>query len=310
MIFSELYSAYYNTVAAIISNIIDGKNDEKDLQKIVADRAFGESALTILPSLRSGKWQLVRPDMTTPIEHSPTMPLTTLQKRWLKAISLDPRVKLFDSKFPELDGIEPLFTPDDYLIYDKYGDGDPFEDEEYIRKFRVVLDAVRTGGQIEFEMTDRHGDNMFVRCRPVKLEYSEKDDKFRVITAEWRKVSTVNLARIISCTPYRGEVRTPDRRKAVAYDTITVKVSDTRNTMERFMLHFAHFEKRAEKLDHKHYLVRIKYPRDDESEMVIRVLSFGPTVEVTAPDHFRELIVEKLKKQSDLAGEPFWGNDV
>lgn len=96
-----------------------------------------------------------------------------------------------------------LFTPDDYMIYDKYGDGDPFEDEEYIRKFRVVLDAVRTSGQIKFEMTDRHGDNMFVRCRPVKLEYSEKDDKFRVITAGWRKVSTVNLARIRSCVPDR-----------------------------------------------------------------------------------------------------------
>lgn len=304
MIFSELYSAYYNTVAAILSDILDGKGSEKDLQKIVANRAFGESAMTILPSLKSGKWQLVRPDLTTPIEHSPTMPLTTLQKRWLKAISLDPRVRLFDPKFPKLDGVEPLFTPDDYLIYDKYGDGDPFEDEEYIIKFRVVLDAIRSGGQIKFEMTDRHGCNMFIRCRPVKLEYSEKNDKFRVITMGWHKVSTVNLAKIRSCMPYRGEMHTPDRRKAVAYDTVTVKVCDVRNTMERFMLHFAHFEKRAEKLDQKHYLVKIKYPRDDESEIVIRVLSFGPTVEVVAPDHFRELIAEKLKKQSELAGEP------
>ena len=35
MIFSELYSAYYNTVAAIISGIIDGEHSEKELQKIV-----------------------------------------------------------------------------------------------------------------------------------------------------------------------------------------------------------------------------------------------------------------------------------
>lgn len=41
MIFSELYSAYYNTVAAIISGILDGEHSEKELQKIVADRAFG-----------------------------------------------------------------------------------------------------------------------------------------------------------------------------------------------------------------------------------------------------------------------------
>ena len=95
MIFSELNCAYYNTVSALISAIIDGEHSEKDLQKIVADRAFGESVLTIMPALKSEKWQLVYSDMTTPLEHKPTTPLTTLQKRWLKAISLDPRVKLF-----------------------------------------------------------------------------------------------------------------------------------------------------------------------------------------------------------------------
>ena len=92
MIFSELYSAYYNAVAAIISGIIDGEHSEKELQKIVAERAFGESVLTIMPSLKTEKWQLVHSDMTTSLEHKATMPLTTLQKQWLKAISLDPRV--------------------------------------------------------------------------------------------------------------------------------------------------------------------------------------------------------------------------
>ena len=41
MIFSELYSAYYNTVAEIISRIIDGERDERKLQKIVSEHAFG-----------------------------------------------------------------------------------------------------------------------------------------------------------------------------------------------------------------------------------------------------------------------------
>lgn len=67
--------------------------------------------------------------------------------------------------------------------------------------------------------------------------------------------------------------------------------------MERFMLHFAHFEKQAEKLDRKNYLVKIKYAHDDEPEMVIRILSFGPMVEVLGSESFRKLIIEKLKKQ-------------
>ena len=297
MIFSELYSAYYNTVAAILSAILDGEHSEKELQKIVTEHAFGESALTILPSLKSEKWQLVHSDLTTPLRHKPTTPLTTLQKRWLKAISLDPRVKLFGVKFPDLADVEPLFTSADYYIYDQYNDGDPFEDEQYIRNFRIVLEAIRKGSQIKFDMVNRKGNAMFVRCRPLRLEYSEKDDKFRVITAGWRAVSTVNLAKIRSCAHDMGYRRVSGRERAVVYDTVTVKIRDERNAMERFMLHFAHFEKQAEKLDKKHYLVTIKYAHDDEPEMVIRILSFGPMVEVLEPESFQKLVIEKLEKQ-------------
>ena len=300
MIFSELYSAYYNTVAAIITRVLEGEATEKELQGIVTERAFGESGLTILPSLKSEKWQLIHPDMTTPLEHIPTMPLTTLQKRWLKAISLDPRVKLFGVTFPNLDEVEPLFTPEDYYVYDQYADGDPFEDEEYIRQFRVILKAIRDGSQIKFEMTNRKGNTMFVRCRPVRLEYSEKDDKFRVVTAGWRAVSTVNLAKIKNCVHYTGEKPSFGHEKETVYDTVTVKLRDERNALERFMLHFAHFEKQAEKLDRQNYLVRIKYDHSDQPELVIRILSFGPLVEVVGSEEFRGMVIEKLKKQKNL----------
>ena len=84
MIFNEIYSAYYNAVAKIITSIIEGKADEKTINKIIDENAFGESMLTVLPSLKSEKWQLVRSDMTTPLEHKPTMPVTTLQKQWIE----------------------------------------------------------------------------------------------------------------------------------------------------------------------------------------------------------------------------------
>ena len=299
MIFSELYSAYYNTVASIISKIIDGENSEKELQKVVSKYAFSESVLTIMPSLKNGKWQVVTPNMTTMLEHKPTMPMTKLQKQWLKAISLDPRIKLFNVKFDGLDDVEPLFTPDDYYIYDKYSDGDPFDDEGYIKRFRVILEAIKQGTQIKFEMVNRLGKTLFARCRPARLEYSEKDDKFRMVTSGWRSVSTVNLAKISSCVHYNGEKTLDNVEREVRQDTIILKVLDERNALERVMLHFAHFEKQVEKLDKKHYLLKINYLIDDEPEMVIRVLSFGPLVEVLGSDSFRELVVKKLKKQKN-----------
>ena len=299
MIFSELYSAYYNAIASIIAEVIEGEHSEKELQKVVAERAFGESVLTIMPSFKSEKWQLVHPDLTTALEHKPTMPLTTLQKQWLKAITLDPRIKLFGVEIPGLEGVEPLFTQEDYHVYDKYSDGDPFEDEEYIRQFRVILEAMRKGTQIKFEMTNRFGKPMFIRCHPVRLEYSEKDDKFRLVTAGWRSVSTVNLAKIRACVHYTGEKPLDNEVREKLYDIITLKVTDERNALERVMLHFAHFEKQAEKLDKNTYLLKIKYAHDDEPEMVIRILSFGPLVEVMGSENFKKLVIEKLKKQKN-----------
>jgi len=63
------------------------------------------------------------------------------------------------------------------------------------------------------------------------------------------------------------------------------------------MLHFAHFEKEAERIDEKHYRVTIRYSRDDETEMVIRILSFGPFIRVTEPAGFVNLIKKRLRMQ-------------
>ena len=297
MIFRELYSAYYNTVAHIISAILEGERDEKALRRIVSEYAFGESTATILPSLKSGRWQLVRPDMTTVLEKSPTMPLTLLQRRWLKAILLDPRIRLFGIDIKGLEGVEPLFTPDDYYIYDKYSDGDPYGDEEYVRRFRFLLKAVRDRAPIKLNMLNKNGKVVYTRCIPIRLEYSEKDDKFRLITAGCRYLPTVNLARIISCSRIREGFVPSERVNATEYRTFTLRITNERNALERCMLHFAHFEKEARRLDRTHYLLTVKYDKNDEPELVIRVLSFGPRVEVVEPESFRNLIKEKLKKQ-------------
>ena len=296
MIFNEIYSAYYQTVSKIIASVLRGEADEATLNRIVCDNAFGESMLTVLPSLKSEKWQLIRSDMTTPLQHIPNIPLTLTQKRWLKAISLDPRIRLFDIPFPDLTDVQPLFTAEDYYIYDQYHDGDPYEDETYIAHFRMILAAIRDHHPIALEMTTRKGNTIYAKCIPKKLEYSPKDDKFRLVTAGCRFVKTVNLARITKCKRYYGFAVLRDTTPQPCYQTITLKLWNERNTLERCLLHFAHFEKSVERME-DHYLLHIKFDHSDEPEMVIRVLSFGPTVEVVASESFRNLIIDKLKKQ-------------
>lgn len=297
MIFNEIYSAYYNTVAKIIASIINGNADEKTINKIIDENAFGESMLTVLPSLKGEKWQLVKADMTTPIQRIPTMPLTTIQKQWLKAISLDPRIKLFNIEFQGLEDVEPLFTSEDYCIYDKYMDGDPYEDEAYIQRFRTILSALNEKRPLKIQMVNRKGDIVSMTVMPQHLEYSEKDDKFRLINTGCRYGGIVNLVRIISCEKCGKIGYTPQHVSIESKESLTLRISDERNALERTLLHFAHFEKRVERIDEKRYLVHIKYNKSDETEMVIRILSFGPMVEVVEPEDFKKLIIDRLKSQ-------------
>lgn len=296
MIFSELYSAYYNTVARIITAAFDKNTTEKDLDRIVSENAFSESVLTIMPSFKSGKWKLLDDNLKPLLKHEPTMPLTLLQKRWLKAISLDKRVKLFDVQFPDLSDVEPLFTGDDYRIYDKYSDGDNFDDEGYIGRFRLIYYAVKNNLPIIARLNNRYGKEVTLRFFPKGFEYSEKDDKMRVII-DGCKYRQINLGRIINCQLYSGTKPFDEKPKAMQTKVLTLQITDERNALERVMLHFAHFEKQAERIGDNKYLLHLKYYATDETEIVIRVLSFGPCVKVISPENFVGLIKERLEEQ-------------
>jgi hypothetical protein len=309
MLFSEIYSAYYNTVASIISCSQKGKLDSDILYEIVKKSAFPESFMTIGSALESGKWPLIKKDYSTNIKNIPTMPLSMLQKRWLKALCNDKRIRLFvdDEVLAKLKShlkdVEPLFTENDYYLYDKYSDGDPYEDAEYIKNFRTVIKAIHQNKKISLEYTGRFGQQKRFVCEPYKIEYSEKDDKFRIISKVKNRHSILNVARIDSCeltetskTDDLSEEDLPDNRRT----SVTLEIYDERKAMERVMLAFAHFEKSAVQISDDVYQLTLNYDSFDETELVVRVLSFGPMVKVLEPEGFRNLIQERISNQIEL----------
>lgn len=296
MIFNEIFSIYYSTVSKILSAAIDKSVSDRDIEKIITENAFSESVLTIMPALKNRNWQLLGTDNSTAIRHAPSIPLTTLEKQWLKAISLDSRIRLFGADFTGLENVAPLFTPEDYYVFDRYGDGDDYTDEKYIGNFRTVMKAVKEHLPLKIEMLSRTGSHMHITVMPDHLEYSEKDDKFRLVCKGGARATVVNLGRIVSCCitdepPAASVYGTAQTR------TVTMELTDERNALERVMLHFAHFEKQAEKTGENTYRITVWYDRSDETEMVIRILSFGPFVKVVSPQHFIDLIVSRLRRQ-------------
>ena len=296
MIFHELHSAYYNAVAAVLSLALKGETNGRALWDVALEKAFGESSLTLLPALREGRWQLLTPSLATPIRHAPTMPLTLLEKRWLRAIADDPRVRLFDVDLSFLSDVEPLFTAADYRVYDRYADGDPYEDEDYVERFRTALDAVKNGTPLTVEMRAGSGRRISMHGVPSHIEYSEKDDKMRLYFSLSDGAGVVNLGRVSRCRPYTGDrkmrpVSPPRSRMAV------FTVNEERNAHERVLLHFAHFEKRVVRVSKECLRVCLKYDREDEGELVTRVLSFGPMIRVEEPDGLLLALKERLVRQ-------------
>lgn len=72
------------------------------------------------------------------------LPLTTLQKQFLKSISLDKRFALFtDGIIDGLDDVQPLYDEMDFYCFDLINDGDPYDSPEYITAFKTVLRALK-----------------------------------------------------------------------------------------------------------------------------------------------------------------------
>lgn len=297
MIFSEIYGVYYKAVSEILKASLSGRITSEECRKIIEKYAFSESVLTIEPALRSGKWPLIKPDGTPVIKNIPSFPLSSLQKSWLKAVSLDPRIKLFDISFDIPEDTEPLFTPEDYCVFDKYSDGDDFEDENYIRNFRMILDAVKNRKKLLVQSRNRKGALSELTVIPDFIEYSEKDDKFRLVANSGGEVSYINIGRIISCSETEGQISPVKFHHENSLCALTFELKDERKALERVMLHFSHFEKETVRTGRDTYEVTLKYDRSDRTELVIRILSFGPMIKVTGPEEFKALIKERLVRQ-------------
>lgn len=300
MIFSEVYGLYFKTVSEILEKAAEGGLTREELTRTVAENAFGESVVTIPAKLTDGSWPLLTEKLYTPLRAAPHVPLTTLEKQWLKVLLLDARIRLFEPSVEGLEDVEPLFEPRQFVYFDRYADGDDYSDARYIKHFRAILRAMREKRRLRVRYRDRTGGRNCSVCIPYRLEYSSKDDKFRLIAQSRGRAVTVNLSRINSVQllgKYRAEEYRAPRERV---KTLVMELYDTRKALERAMLHFSDMEKETVFLGEGHYRIKLKYRASDETEMLIRILSFGPVLRVTQPESIAELLRGRIERQLEL----------
>ena len=302
MLFSEIYSSYFRTVEAILAEAVRGGLSDQKMTELVREKAFAESVLSIPSNLKDGTWPLLTEDLKTPLAAAPRMPLTALEKRWLKALLQDPRIRLFSPSEAGLEDVEPLCSPDTFVYFDQYNDGDPFDDPAYVAHFQTILQALREKRKLRISFTGARGKRNTWVFVPYKLEYSVKDDKFRLLTAQ-TYYGTVNLGRIERCELLGFYSPEAFHLPQVKMDTLVMELSDERNALERAMLHFSHFEKETERLEENRYRVTLRYSREDETELVIRLLSFGPALKVLSPQNMVDELRQRILRQRQLSSK-------
>lgn len=316
MLFHEIYGSYYNVIAAVLSEAVNGTLEDRKIRKIIQEKAFDESILNIPDKLVGGNWHLLTEDYETPLMSEPKIHLTMLQKRWLKSLLLDPRIKLFQPDDDGLKDLEPLFSPEMVVYYDQNRDGDPYTEPIYVENFRSVLEAIHSGQWIDISYETARGKKAHYICHPKSIEYSQKDDKFRVrISLDLDRPETdrvLNISRIIACNEIMDDrdmesCRDKSNPKLLSAGiqkrSLTLEVTDERNGLERILFHFSHLEKETKKLDSQIYRLKLVYDASDEMEMLIRILSFGPKIKVIEPEDFIVKIRERLLKQQTTLTE-------
>ncbi len=290
-------------MAEILEEAVQNKLTNKKMTEIIQRKAFLESTIPILDALKSEEWPFITKNFKTPVQNVPSQPLTILQKRWMKALLSDKRIHLFEPDGIGLEDVEPLYDSSVFVYFDQFTDGDPYEDESYIKNFRTMLTALKSGNGLFVKFTGRMGMEHEIIGVLQNIEYSAKDDKFRLKVVDAKSlyagITEINMARVKECKIVDmestllsdlGDIRREKKR-------VVLELQDERDSLRRAMLHFSYLEKETTQLDEKNYRIIIHYEKNDENELLIQILSFGPLIKVTAPVEFQSKIRERIQKQ-------------
>lgn len=333
-LFDKLYCCYYQAVRQILEEAACSPVSKKRMEEICEATAFKESALSILPRLTSqdGPWSCLLHKTEDGLFSSALgdktlkAPLSRLQKSWISSVCQDPRFLLFFTE-EERDfikaGIPALYQEEDFYYYDRFRNGDPYSSAMYREHFRTILAGLSEKRLLKLSYKGKNQLLTDLKLLPVRLQYSSKDDKFRLLCMRPRNGRsslpyTLNVGKILSCRladpprPVKENVSKPKLSSEPpsselpslsifsqkAEEPAVIEIDGRRNSLERCMLKFADYEKHTVYDEEKGvYTCSIYYDIQDETELLIDLLSFGPVIRVLSPERLVAQIRERVTRQ-------------
>lgn len=330
-LFNEIYGKYYLIFFHLLREASNGPITVETIRQIIGEYGYQESLLHLLPKVLPGEdsYPLLvtaheknpRNGVNQPIKYESIIknkpePIATIPElRWLKTVLSDPRVVLFlidESKaelLNQLDSYEPLFDLKDYQLQGVSNDGDDFGDLKYQNNFRKIMEAFLQKRLIKLNFSNAEGEKRFNYYAPYRLEYSIKDDKFRLTAGVVHRgkliqYHRINLARIQRVTLVEDGIIPENLEEFVrahrCETPIEIEMLNLRNGFERCFIQLSGYERSTEYDEEtKRCKMKLYYYDFEEPELLITLLSFGPTIKVLGPKKIRDEIIERIKRQLD-----------
>lgn len=265
------------------------------------------------------------------------LPLTKMELRWLLTVLEDPFAQIFLSE-SQIAIVKKMILESSLNIqvlqlgainyFDRYNienrvsnrkkniaqDGRHSSQELYY--IRRVYQAIKEQTRLRIEYFNWEGKKICVNCSPVWIEYSRRDDIFRVwyVQNERNEIRKINIPRVTQITILsdkrynKNEQR--EKMKSLYEATMTnIKVEfyqGDRNLPDRILTEFSLWKKKCTyDVSSSKYTMTLYYSTLDEKEIMIRLLSYGPYIRIVAPDDnyvFSEL-KRRIVAQKDLIQE-------
>lgn len=292
-LFHKIYSVYFKTVSRILEQLSQKKTalSAKDINQIIKTNAFPSDAKSskeqeaaLLTKLQECGILILNEDGLYESELCNIIrPQTTLEKQWLITMQNRRTFSLFadPNKLPQpwLDAkknTQPMYTADNFTLFDKFTDGDDYTNELYKEIFRSLLQAIKEHKYVSFQY---YTNNEQKSCKidriiPVKLEYSPKNDKFRLLafTEEHLKLAynsrdlknatitqqIFNLSNFQSSCQLHEALTAEDMAKLKQVTAkfnnqpksiAVIELVDSRNALQRALIAFSDYQKEVMQLN-------------------------------------------------------------
>ena len=334
-LFNEIFNHYYFQVGAMLIDILSGsksvQNIEKTIDSIIKFGKDSKKEKSTLTELRKNLYEYLYKLVSTVVSqkkagkfsfeiepkqnYGALIPLTLIEIQWLRNILEHPKAKLFlDAK--EINHIKEslpvlnMFDISEYEYYDQYTDMKTvYAKKDYIDHFRSVISATNNSKLVSMNYSTPAGKSFSGVYALQHIEYSKRDDKFRVNAVdENENVFTLNLERICSIEVLDSVFDSKKISSLISksYEenkkNIVIKFTDRKNVPDRILSEFSPWKKECTKdINTNIYTLNLEYDKNDTLEIVVRLLSYGPYILIVSDDGgVKKELVGRLQEQVEL----------